>query len=433
MANGVFGGGSGISTNPYLIEDAVDLVAINKFPSAYFKLSRNINLGVHPFNTEKGWSPICNFTGSLDGNGKKILNLYINRPENDNVGLFLGITNTNTGQLKIKNLAIENANVCGHSNVGILAGNITNAQSSGVINPSFINNCKFTGNIKGFSNTGGVIGQSLFTGAARYLTNVFQDVYIDVNVTASNNNSSFGSVIGRWNSLSGNAGVTGKLVNVLSVSSFSNVIMNKEDISFQPFAFGYSPNALAMSRCYFDNDKWSSSSVTLNSIGCTTEELAKDTVAQYHTILDSEGNNIWDIQNDIEKSRSPELSLFNTKTIYIKAGESYYTYKNNAWDEVFNTYPTIEEAIASGMSKQQVKDISLTAWNDFVKDHASESISIVSFEEYSEGTNISDEFNIEMLPVESDINPNIKKNYFKKTFDFNDLGSSIVYIHKGDM
>lgn len=433
MANGVFGGGSGISTNPYLIEDAVDLVAINKFPSAYFKLSRNINLGVYPFNTEKGWSPICNFTGSLDGNGKKILNLYINRPENDNVGLFLGITNTDTGQLKIKNLAIENANVCGHSNVGILAGNITNAQSSGVINPSFINNCKFTGNVKGFSNTGGVIGQSLFTGAAGYLTNVFQDVYIDVNVTASNNNSSFGSVIGQWNSLSGNAGVTGKLVNVLSVSSFSNIIMNKEDISFQPFAFGYSQNALAMSRCCFDKDKWSSSSVTLNSIGCTTEELVQDTVAQYHTILDSEGNNIWDIQNDIEKSRFPELSLFNTKTIYIKAGESYYTYKNSAWDEVFNTYPTIEEAIASGMSKQQVKDISLTAWNDFVNDHASESISIVSFEEYSEGTNISDEFNIEMLPVESDVNPNSKKNYFKKTFDFNDLGSSIVYIHKGDM
>ena len=41
MANGVFGGGSGISTNPYLIEDAVDLVAINKFPSAYFKLKLN--------------------------------------------------------------------------------------------------------------------------------------------------------------------------------------------------------------------------------------------------------------------------------------------------------------------------------------------------------------------------------------------------------
>ena len=85
------------------------------------------------------------------------------------------------------------------------------------------------------------------------------------------------------------------------------------------------------------------------------------------------------------------------------------------------------------MSKQQIKDISLAAWNDFVKDHASESISIVSFEEYSEGTNISDEFNMEMLPVESDVNPDSKKNYFKKTFDFNDLGSSIVYIHKGDM
>ena len=36
----------------------------------------------------KGFKPIRRFTGKFDGKYHKIVNLYINRPNKDNVGLF---------------------------------------------------------------------------------------------------------------------------------------------------------------------------------------------------------------------------------------------------------------------------------------------------------------------------------------------------------
>ena len=98
MAEGKFQGNKtdGSLGNPYLIEDVQDLNAIRFYPTKNFKLAKTINLGVYPYNTGKGWMPIDNFSGTLDGDGYKILNLYVNRPAQDNCGLFACILeNTN--------------------------------------------------------------------------------------------------------------------------------------------------------------------------------------------------------------------------------------------------------------------------------------------------------------------------------------------------
>ena len=124
MANGSFGGGSGISNDPYLIEDADDLNAMRKFPEAYYKLMSNINLGVYPYNLDKGWQPIQNFSGNLNGNNKKIVNLYINRPT-DTCGLFgaVNLDNANKSlRFKVYDLTMENVDIRGGSGTGAVTG-----------------------------------------------------------------------------------------------------------------------------------------------------------------------------------------------------------------------------------------------------------------------------------------------------------------------
>ena len=79
MANGNFGGGSGIVDDPYLIEDAEDLVAIKNVTSPelpYFLQTTDIDLSGY-----NNWEPIVTatsyygFNGRYNGNNKKIKNL----------------------------------------------------------------------------------------------------------------------------------------------------------------------------------------------------------------------------------------------------------------------------------------------------------------------------------------------------------------------
>ena len=87
--NGKFSGGKGTYDNPYIIEDIYDFNNIRLYPTKSYKLNNNIDFSTPPFN--KGFLPIPNFTGQLDGNGYKLLNIYINQPKNNDVGLFQSI------------------------------------------------------------------------------------------------------------------------------------------------------------------------------------------------------------------------------------------------------------------------------------------------------------------------------------------------------
>ncbi|NLK18684.1 MAG: hypothetical protein GX310_02700 [Synergistaceae bacterium] len=82
-----FSGGNGTAGNPYIITTAEQLDEMRNGLAAHYKLGNDIDLGEVPYNTGSGWKPIGGFdlgegpfTGSLDGNGKKITGLFINRP-----------------------------------------------------------------------------------------------------------------------------------------------------------------------------------------------------------------------------------------------------------------------------------------------------------------------------------------------------------------
>ena len=137
--------GEGSINNPYLIYNAIDLIEINNELDAHYKLMADIDL------TGISFDPIGQeefmFTGSLDGNNHKITGLNINKNNlkvKDNIGLF-EILNGAT----IIDLTIENANVTGDNNVGILAGKITSS--------TVINNVKVSGNIESVSTDNKVL------------------------------------------------------------------------------------------------------------------------------------------------------------------------------------------------------------------------------------------------------------------------------------
>ena len=201
-ANGTWGG-HGTQTDPYLINDAADLKTLadnvnsgNYYIDTYFLLTSDVNLGVAPYNTGKGWIPIGyddygGFCGIFDGGGHIIKGLYINNADYENAGLF-GLS---AGD--IKNLGVVGASVTISNNsentayyvggvVGANGGTIKNCYFTGTINcnfisiyphsiggvvgvnvkvdtyPGMIENCYSTGTISynGSVLAGGVVGAS---------------------------------------------------------------------------------------------------------------------------------------------------------------------------------------------------------------------------------------------------------------------------------
>ncbi|MFC0905915.1 hypothetical protein ACFHWD_14660 [Clostridium sp. MT-14] len=145
MSNGNFAGGDGTSSNPYLIEDADDLNAIRNNLTKAYKLIKDIDLNISPYNTGTGWLNFSgNFGGSLDGYGHIIKNLYTNHPNS----VYLGLLGFGQGAT-VKNIGLQDINVIGRDGVGALFGS--------AIDTTIINSYS-TGNINGNNYVGGLIG-----------------------------------------------------------------------------------------------------------------------------------------------------------------------------------------------------------------------------------------------------------------------------------
>ncbi|MCL2103735.1 MAG: leucine-rich repeat protein, partial [Kiritimatiellaeota bacterium] len=104
------------------------------------------------FHATDGWTPIGTaanaFMGTFDGGGFSISGLWIDRPTEDNVGLF-GATGAGA---KIQNLGVNTAvgGIIGSNNVGALVGRLAGATT--------ITNCYAVGTVEGNTNLGGLVG-----------------------------------------------------------------------------------------------------------------------------------------------------------------------------------------------------------------------------------------------------------------------------------
>ena len=130
-------GGTGTSSDPWLITNDADLVAIdacldagNTTAGLYFKQTADISLSSYSSGT--GWSPIGSripanwFAGTYDGGCYSITGMTINSPGVDYVGLFGKLDRAAT----IKNLRITGASVTGGGSIGILSGYTTGSATT---------------------------------------------------------------------------------------------------------------------------------------------------------------------------------------------------------------------------------------------------------------------------------------------------------------
>ena len=188
---GPFAGGSGTNGDPYHIADWYDLDSVRNYLDSYFILVNNLDsttagyeeVASETANQGKGWQPIGSgenryavFNGTFDGQGYKIHDLFINRPDEIFVGLF-GVAFNGT----IKNLGMVNVTVTGNGYVGCLVGddlygtvancysigNVTSSESCsggliGAIGSGMdggaVTNSYAWGTVVGTSNVGGLIG-----------------------------------------------------------------------------------------------------------------------------------------------------------------------------------------------------------------------------------------------------------------------------------
>ncbi|MGL1934182.1 MAG: Ig-like domain-containing protein [Fibrobacterales bacterium] len=156
-----------------------------------YRLTQNIDASAsHYENNGAGFDPIGtisrHFSGSFNGSGYVITNLYINRPTEDNVGLFSTLGET----ARIDSLGTEGT-IIGNNYVGVYAGT-----SLGIISQSYS-----TGFVKGRNNIGGLTGSNQDTIRNAYSTAAVQGNYnigglVGVNGETTTRCYSTGKVIG---------------------------------------------------------------------------------------------------------------------------------------------------------------------------------------------------------------------------------------------
>ena len=151
------GSGAGTQSDPYLILNPIQLNQLRNFlnqSGVYFKLMADIDLTefLEEENPDQGWQPVgtksAPFKGILDGNGKTISGLWINRSNTSYVGLF-GYCIKAT----IKNLTIKDAEINGNTYVGVISGYNYNYSNKGGVS-----NCILSGKVNGVKYVGGCTG-----------------------------------------------------------------------------------------------------------------------------------------------------------------------------------------------------------------------------------------------------------------------------------
>lgn len=138
-----FGGGQGIQSQPYILQNSEDVKHIADFPAAYYWLNNDINMqGV-------SFSSLPAFSGTIYGNNYRLMNLTITATTGATAALFTSVSGT------IVQLKLTGVNIVGQAYAAGFAG-----QLSGTISA-----CTISGNItspsggNGF-NTG--VGNSIY-------------------------------------------------------------------------------------------------------------------------------------------------------------------------------------------------------------------------------------------------------------------------------
>ncbi len=207
------------------IRDWYDLDAIRDNLDGYHILMNDLDsttagyaeLASPTANEGKGWRPIAandTFVGSFDGQGYEICDLFINRPDESDVGLF-GVVEAGG---VIENVGIVNSNITGYEVVGSVVGynrgTVRNSHAGGKVtgdlhvgtlvgvNDGTVSNSYSSGSPTGRDSIGGLVGKNDGTMSNSYSIgtvngNDFVGNLIGVNAGTVSNSYTSGTVDGR--------------------------------------------------------------------------------------------------------------------------------------------------------------------------------------------------------------------------------------------
>jgi hypothetical protein len=161
------GKGSGTPWDPYVITNVKQLQEMKYDLKAHYVLGNDIDASeTKNWNNGQGFEPIGDFynrfTGSFDGKGYKIYNLYINTTR-AYVGLFGFVGKEGI----VKNVGLENVKM---SSTRWFIGGLVGLNEYGTVS-----NCYSTGTVKGGEYVGGLIGEN-YRGT---ISNCYSTVFVN--------------------------------------------------------------------------------------------------------------------------------------------------------------------------------------------------------------------------------------------------------------
>ena len=239
--------GSGTTADPYQIATLEDLRWLSKNSCVWdknFIQTEDINASeTHNWNISGtdtlGFSPIgnntTNFTGTYDGQGHIIDNLFINRTSTNYTGLF-GTTYT----CYIYDIGVTNADITGVNYTACIVGWL-----NGIVENSFSN-----GVVYGNSYSGGLVGSSYGT---------INNSYSNANVSGPNNSSSLGGLLG-------SNGGSGSISNSYSTGFVTNGYSGIGGL------VGYQQSGASTSNSFW-NTETSGQATSAGGTGLTTAEM----------------------------------------------------------------------------------------------------------------------------------------------------------------
>jgi len=201
----------GLPENTTGISTCAELQAMNEDLAGDYALLNHIDCSeTSTWNGGAGFDPVGDtttlFSGSLDGQGFNVNNLHINRPSEDNVGLF-GFSDGGS----FSNLGILNADITGKSHAGAFAGAVYNGT---------IANCRSSGSVIGEDTTGGLAGTLAWIDVS--------DSYSTASVVATTDRwaGGFGGFI--WPGTVTRCYATGSVSGIWNVGGFGGSVFNTQ-------------------------------------------------------------------------------------------------------------------------------------------------------------------------------------------------------------
>lgn len=390
MAKGLFGKYSNDSSK--YIEDVEDLNAIRYLPkdkSYTFYLSNDINMNVYPFNEKEGWEPLPIFRGNFSGNNHTIFNMYINRPKEDNVGLFRKTYIEKDELLKVSNLFFDNVNISGRNNVGTIIGTSESRRLD-------ISNIIISGKISGNNKVAGIVGYS--HGQSTNYTEI-ENVFL--NMTIESNKGNVDAITTDGNNFA------------LKDSLCLVKIKLYEDSQVE--ANSYSASSVIYNENYIKNISYKGSRPSTRS---------NETIISGAMDLPCTG-----LKNYISMYRGelPKYDKYNNIRYSIKIENDYCTWdtSNNTWKKIFGEDATELQLMSYGYSKRNFEAIHKEAF----KKLKGKTVSIIAVAPQLNGFKTVDvtknivfdeQFNTE--------NHQENKLVLKKTFLYSDFNNEICSV-----